>query len=444
MMKFKKSSLDLASSSSSPAHSFKNSNNTAGSIAVGVLSTEEKKRKQGVGASHSSLASFVRRSQLNASIWMEEKGVPLPIFLTGDGSSLLPTTTSSTTSTFTNRKRETARPKSHHQHHHHHHHGGGGGAGAWHVKMPKQILVYTLAVFLVGPLVLFFWKETHLHGHDHHHHPDEVLLKSHHLRQHEAYATWMEEDGQGQPPPLPPQQESDEALKSANTKTTSTSTIPAAALTDADSSAQLATSGAMGAGAVAAAADVDPVGTLNQALDFTATTTLVETQNNTSSSTKSPDDIDKASAAAETTASVREIDYDTATDEHHEQEAGEEEEEIEDANLVALPLQPLDNTNRIPSGDKAALLGDDNENDLAQEEGDTTIQREAAAADATGTINIINNNNKSNQKQQLGLNKRPSKIIIVPDNAAANTVGGDAGAGAGAGAAGDSETHSEE
>jgi hypothetical protein len=254
--------------------------------------------------------------------------------------------------------------------------------------MPKQILVYTLAVFLVGPLVLFFWKETHLHGHDHHHHPDEVLLKDHHgnhLRRHENFATWMEEEGQPQ---------SDETLKSADTKTSLTKT--------ADTGSRSQQTAAAAVNEPLLSPDVEAA-RLDAPLNSTGpSTTTVDTPKNTSFTTKSPDEIDEVIGAA----AADSDDTTTGTGALQEEGAGEEQEppqdEVEDANLVALPLQPLANNNRIPASGldaQAALMGDDDENDsnnnsadetstlFAQEEGDgttSTIQREEAATNTAG------------------------------------------------------------
>jgi hypothetical protein len=36
-------------------------------------------------------------------------------------------------------------------------------AKAWHVDIPKRMICYTLSIFLIFPLILFTWKETHPH-----------------------------------------------------------------------------------------------------------------------------------------------------------------------------------------------------------------------------------------------------------------------------------------
>ena len=63
------------------------------------------------------------------------------------------------------------------------------GSKSWHVKIPRRMLLTVLTVFLLLPVIIFMWKETHLHPQEHHEHSTTVA-RGH---RHQAYATWMED-----------------------------------------------------------------------------------------------------------------------------------------------------------------------------------------------------------------------------------------------------------
>jgi hypothetical protein len=63
------------------------------------------------------------------------------------------------------------------------------------VQMPRKILMYTGTIFLLLPLFLFGWKETHLNA-------DKAVAKentSFHHYKHNRYVSWMEEGAIPQP-----------------------------------------------------------------------------------------------------------------------------------------------------------------------------------------------------------------------------------------------------
>jgi len=86
--------------------------------------------------------------------------------------------------------------------------GGGGGvrrapsrhvskSKSYSVKTPRTILYTVAAVFLLLPLTIFFWKETHLHkdetGQHQHQHSKTLRGKGGHHHHHNAFVTWMED-----------------------------------------------------------------------------------------------------------------------------------------------------------------------------------------------------------------------------------------------------------
>lgn len=61
---------------------------------------------------------------------------------------------------------------------------------AWHVDIPKRMMCYTLSIFLIFPLILFTWKETHPHV--------EAVMEmaksdpsQSHKSHHEVYPNWF-------------------------------------------------------------------------------------------------------------------------------------------------------------------------------------------------------------------------------------------------------------
>jgi len=60
---------------------------------------------------------------------------------------------------------------------------------AFRVQIPRRLLYYTAAVFLVLPLFIFGWKETHLHPEQH-----NVVVKHHLRHHHDRRPAWMDED----------------------------------------------------------------------------------------------------------------------------------------------------------------------------------------------------------------------------------------------------------
>ncbi|KAL7561894.1 hypothetical protein ACA910_014269 [Epithemia clementina (nom. ined.)] len=60
----------------------------------------------------------------------------------------------------------------------------------WHVKMPRRMVLGVVTVFVLVPLVIFMWKETHLHPKEHHDRPKQMAHVHHH---HQPFVTWMED-----------------------------------------------------------------------------------------------------------------------------------------------------------------------------------------------------------------------------------------------------------
>eukprot|EP00977_Amphora_coffeiformis_P004880 scaffold1048_cov90-Amphora_coffeaeformis.AAC.13 len=82
----------------------------------------------------------------------------------------------------------------HHHHHHHHHSSTGKSKGkAWHVEIPKRMMFYTLAVFLLLPLTLFYWKETHLAASSSTTRKENAVVESKIAgqQQHDVYPNWF-------------------------------------------------------------------------------------------------------------------------------------------------------------------------------------------------------------------------------------------------------------
>ena len=56
----------------------------------------------------------------------------------------------------------------------------------FHVQIPKRMLFYTILIFLVLPLILFMYKENHIHDHDPAYHGSEFDLANHSLPYHNS------------------------------------------------------------------------------------------------------------------------------------------------------------------------------------------------------------------------------------------------------------------